>query len=160
MGAAKWVGEAMGGCSGVLWSTGGVWGWRQRFLLFLVLVLPQMLLADTGFLESIEIQPDTTEAPSVDPKLVEAPENTMVVVGDPAILRCRAKGTPAPKLVWHAHRTGRVRTDPARGVAVTEEGLKFESVGKEDEDSYRCTARSSAGSQHSAWVELKVLGEY
>ena len=53
-----------------------------------------------------------------------------------------------------------VRVFAAKGVAVTDEGLKFDTVGKEDEDSYRCTARSSAGPQHSSWVYLKVLGEY
>ncbi|XP_050726501.1 roundabout homolog 3-like [Eriocheir sinensis] len=159
MGAARWLGEPMGGCRGVLWSAGGVWRWRELLLLLLPLLLLPDVLADTGFLESIEVQPDTTEAPAVGPELVEAPVNTTVVVGEPAILRCRATGTPPPKLVWHAYRTGRVRTDPARGIAVTDEGLKFESVGKEDEDQYRCTARSTAGPQHSAWVYLKILGK-
>lgn len=45
------------------------------------------------------------------------------------------------------------------GVMVEDGILRWKKVGKENEGWYRCTARSSSGTQHGPWVYLKVLGE-
>ncbi|XP_069164828.1 tyrosine-protein kinase transmembrane receptor Ror2 isoform X2 [Procambarus clarkii] len=96
MSSLKWAGEAMGGYS----VRGGraVWGmcsWRTIVLVTgVVLLLLAPALADTGFLESIEIQPDTTEAAtSARGVLVEESGLKWTAVGkeDEGFYRCTAR---------------------------------------------------------------------
>ncbi|XP_071543142.1 tyrosine-protein kinase transmembrane receptor Ror2-like isoform X2 [Panulirus ornatus] len=155
----KCIGEAMAGCGGGVAST-----WRARLALLLLLLLLLLLpappvLAETGFLESIEVQPDNKEASTTEVKFLQMPSNMTVLLGDPFKLKCRATGVPPPKLIWHSKRTGRIRTDQALGIIVEGDGLRWKAVRKEDEDSYRCTARSPVSTRHSPWVYLKVLAE-
>lgn len=134
-----------GSCVGV----GVCWWWcRARHMLTWTIVMVTVLLLPTPM-----VLADTA------PELVEMPSNITVLLGQSATLTCSATGTPHPKLVWHSRRNGKVRTDHERGVVVDEGGLRWEAVGKEDEGAYKCIARSSAGSQHSPWVYLKVLAE-
>lgn len=133
---------------------------RKSWLLILLWMAVSPSSADTGFLESIEVQPDPTESPSTGPELIVTPANVTVEVGDAVLLPCQATGAPHPKLVWHSQKTGKINNDPARlGVRVDDKGVRWDAVGKEAEDWYRCTARSSAGTRHSPWIYLKVEAE-
>ncbi|XP_066946462.1 tyrosine-protein kinase transmembrane receptor Ror2-like isoform X3 [Macrobrachium rosenbergii] len=129
-------------------------------LALVVLVVIPFADADTGFLESIEVQPDTTESPeSTGPEFSEVPTNVTVVLGQPATLRCSATGNPPPRVVWHSRKTGRVKPDASLGIKVDDVGIHWERVGKEEEGLYRCTAKSTVGTRHSEFAYLKVLAE-
>ncbi|XP_043231820.1 neogenin-like [Amphibalanus amphitrite] len=104
----------------------------------------------------------SASSPSGDrpPRITEHPSDTTVARGSPAMLNCKADGSPAPSIHWE--RDGRpVEAPSPTWVALPSGSLFVLAVARADAGRYRCVAVNRAGeaSSREAVLTAAVLRE-
>ncbi|KAF0292802.1 Roundabout 2 [Amphibalanus amphitrite] len=91
------------------------------------------------------------------PRITEHPSDTTVARGSPAMLNCKADGSPAPAIHWE--RDGRpVEAPSPTWVALPSGSLFVLAVARADAGRYRCVAVNRAGEAASREAVLTAAG--
>lgn len=87
------------------------------------------------------------------------PEDTMVAVGDTAILKCQPpRGEPEPRVIWR--KDGSRLTTNSRITLEQDGDLMISSIEKVDAGEYTCVAVNKAGESESQTAKVTVYGKY
>ncbi|NWX24651.1 ROBO2 protein, partial [Aegotheles bennettii] len=101
------------------------------------------------------------------PRIVQHPMDLLVSRGDPATLRCKAEGRPAPAVEWYrdGERVETTREDPRSHRTLLPGGSLFfprtlpGRRGQPDQGVYVCVARNYLGVATSRNASLELAGE-
>lgn len=88
---------------------------------------------------------------SAKPRIQPAPSLLKALIGQTVTLPCVVQGEPSPEVSWFHNGlpVGTKNTTP----------LRIERVSYDDQGSYQCVAKNSAG-QETLEIKLEILGEY
>lgn len=88
---------------------------------------------------------------SAKPRIQPAPSLLKALIGQRVTLPCVVQGEPTPEISWFHNGlpVGVKNTTP----------LRIQQVSLDDQGTYRCVARNSAG-EETLEIKLEILGEY